>query len=60
MTVKPRDIVRRLAGEQYYIVEQVVDDDRGRHLLVKETDGDGHWIFNSKECEVIGRSRLFE
>jgi hypothetical protein len=60
MTVKPRDIVRRLGGEQYYIVEQVVDDDRGRHLLVKETDGDGHWIFNSKECEVIGRSRLFE
>ena len=60
MTVKPRDIVRRLGGEQYYIVEQVVDDGRGRHLLVKETDGDGHWIFNSKECEVIGRSRLFE
>ena len=60
MTVKPRDIVRRIGGEQYYIVEQVVDDDRGRHLLVKETDGDGHWIFNSKECEVIGRSRLFE
>ena len=60
MTVKPRDIVRRIGGEQYYIVEQVVDDDRGRHLLVKETDGDGHWIFNSKECEVVGRSRLFE
>jgi hypothetical protein len=60
MIVKPRDIIKRRGGELYYIVEQVVDDDRGRHLMVKEVDGDGHWLFNSKECEVIGRSRLFE
>lgn len=58
--VKPRDIVRRIGSELYYIVEQVIEDDRGTTLLVKEVDGDSHWMFGEKNCTVIGRSRLFE
>lgn len=57
---KPRDIIRRIGSETYYIVEQVVEDDRGTQLLVKEVEGDGHWMFHEKNCVVVGRSRLFE
>ncbi len=53
MDILPRDIVRR--NGTLYIVEQVVDDDRGTQVLVKELDGDGHWIFGEERLERIAR-----
>lgn len=51
---KPRDIVRREG--LLYVVEQIVEDDRGEHLYVKDFDGDSRWIFHSRVCEkVAGR-----
>jgi hypothetical protein len=49
----PRDIIKREGN--LYVVEQVVEDDRGSQLLVRELDGDVRWIFNSHGCERVGR-----
>lgn len=51
MKFSPRDIIRREGT--LYIVEQVVEDDRGSQLLVKELDGDSRWVFGTKTCERI-------
>ena len=51
----PRDIVRR--GEELYVIEQVVEDDRGCQLLVRELDGDSRWVFGSSTCEKVGGRR---
>lgn len=51
---QPRDIIRREGV--LYVVEQVVEDDRGTQLYVREFEADGRWIFGSKSCEkVAGR-----
>lgn len=49
----PRDIIKREGN--LYVVEQVVEDDRGSQLLVRDLDGDQRWIFNSAGCERVGR-----
>ena len=58
--MKPRDIIRRIGSETYYIIEQVVEDPRGNQVLVKEVESDSRWMFQARDCVVIGRSRLFE
>ena len=55
MSFSPRDIVRR--GEELYVVEQVLDDDRGCQLLVRELNGDSRWMFGSSTCEKVGGRR---
>lgn len=53
MDIVPRDIIRR--DGELYIVEQIVNDHRGTQVLVKELDGDGHWIFGEERLERIAR-----
>lgn len=56
MKFSPRDIIRREGT--LYIVEQVVEDDRGSQLLVKELDGDSRWVFGTKTCERIATRKV--